>query len=168
MITVSLWMATLAVPTCQPLDAAVILSRSDAVIAANEDFPDRLASIRSYWRSACMRDRERASRRVVVSLSRLLNYRRSRLAAASMLIDVGPSLIYARRELGPALRNQRLVEARHLRQTFPILPEDYHVTYDALRCLSTKLNTGRIDRKLCWSVASENQVMDDYLRSTHE
>lgn len=67
---------------------------------------------------------------------------------AEVLIDVGHNLRYARSEVVEALKD----EAR--RNSHTDFPESssYTFTYSSLRCLLTKIDSGVLDRKLCYYI----------------
>jgi hypothetical protein len=124
-------------------------SRIDAILAEPDlnHHPDKLLDLVGYWMVHCQAQRENVNRATVQQLGRLLAKPASRFAATWMLIDVGPNLSLARRELDAAHSREEARYKDNLRATHGV--DVNHHTLTALDCVRHKLRTGKIDAELC-------------------
>ena len=135
---------------CAPLDSDAIRSRVLAVQAASRQsaIAESLADLGTVWADTCVSARERASPSVVSNLAALLRIE-PRWTVATMLLDVGGNLHYARSAIEQTLRDERASERRRRRHSIGVVMDDPEAIPDSLRCLLAKIRTGREDRRLC-------------------
>jgi hypothetical protein len=68
-----------------------------------------------------------------------------------MLLDVGPNLVEARSDVDAATVDQAAREDAAMKATAPVRPESGMGLADMLRCVRHKMDTGKLDPKLCWA-----------------
>lgn len=136
---------------CRPIEPAAIESSVSSVLASSDwhEESEEIYSLQDRWLAHCPESRREASRPVVTALARLLRRPGSRLAAASMLVEVGPNLRYVRRDVRAALADQQRLDRRNARSAVGLLPADQGVVAMSLRCLLSKIRTGQRDAVLC-------------------
>ena len=141
----------LASPDCSPLDPYEMTLRVDGVMEARTEtaIRDRVVSVFEYWDLRCAAAREAPSPAVVTELARLLSRTESRIAAATMLAEVGSNLRYARGAIIIALNDERRLNREVRRMKLALLPSGYGTTATSLRCILKKSRTGRKDPRLC-------------------
>jgi hypothetical protein len=66
-----------------------------------------------------------------------------------MLLDVGPNLKAACRDVESAFRIQTAQEDTQAKKTGYIMPESGRLLSYSLKCLQVKMNTGKIDQTYC-------------------
>jgi hypothetical protein len=136
-------------PTCEHLSASEVSSlvklASQPGFAGDWYFGDLV----KYWRGTCADDRFRASKRTVKELSGLLQ---GRIPLVSlMLLEVGPNLSAARRDVDAAIPGQTAREDAMMKAAWPIVPESGMGLANLLKCVRHKIDTGKRDPMLCWA-----------------
>jgi hypothetical protein len=110
-----------------------------------------LSDLVNYWRGSCSDERLKASQRTVKELSGLLRNQVARRLVSHMLLDVGPSLSVARSDVDAAILAQTAHEDALMKASAPIMPEAGIGVARLLRCVQRKMDTGKLDPKLCWA-----------------
>jgi hypothetical protein len=110
-----------------------------------------LADLVNYWRATCPGDRFKASKRIVKELSGLLQNQDTRHLVPLMLLDVGPNLAAAKPDVDSAIIDQAAREHGLIKASSPIMPESGIGLANMLRCVRHKIDTGKLDPKLCWA-----------------
>lgn len=141
---------------CEHLDAAklsLLVRRVDDEAALNPyGYVGRsLSDLVNYWRGSCSDERLKASKRSVKELSALLRISDTRHLLPLMLLDVGPNLVAARSDVDAATVDQAAREDAAMKATAPVRPESGMGLADMLRCVRHKMDTGKLDPKLCWA-----------------
>lgn len=151
-------------PPCGKIASAEIVRRMDAIMAVPgwQDLGEVARLIR-YWRTRCATERRDASPFVVRQLARALPDVWRRAHATDLLIDIGPNLGFIRRDIHAAIRDQRRRDRAVARASAgSLLPGNYGYSLTCLRCLATKISTGRIDPRLCRDIEETNRGSDEY------
>ena len=137
------------VPTCEHLSSREVSSL--VKLARQPGFTGDwyFGDLVRYWRGTCPADRFRASKRTVKELSGLLE---DRIPLVSlMLLDVGPNLSAARRDVDAAIPGQIAHEDALMKASAPIVPESGMGLAKLLKCVRHKIDTGERDPMLCWA-----------------
>ncbi len=157
LITAVFIQAPIETQTCERLDAREISSlvkrTSDASYFNQEGFRS-LADLVNYWRVSCPDDRFKASKRTVKELSGLLRNEFTRGLIALMLLDVGPNLAVARRDVDTAIFDQTAQEDALMKASAPIMPESGIGIANMLRSVRHKMDTGKLEPKVCWATGA--------------
>lgn len=136
---------------CTPVDAGAVRSRVAAVQAASSppEISRNLGELGADWTRRCLSSRRHASPAVVADLAGLLRIQQARWTVATMLLDVSGNLRYARGPINRALEDQLARERIYRREAYPLIPNNFGFIPQSLRCLLTKIRTGREDAYLC-------------------
>jgi hypothetical protein len=143
--------------TCEHLNAAEVSSLirrvGEEVALSPYDYSAgrSLADLVNYWRASCSDERFKASKRTVRDLSGLLRNRSTRHLVPLMLLEVGPNLSVARSDVDAAILDQTALEDAMIKASAPIMPESGIGLANMLRCVRHKMDTGKLDPKLCWA-----------------
>jgi hypothetical protein len=136
-------------PTCERLSAREVSSL--VKLARQPGFTGDwyFGDLVKYWQRTCPDDRFSASKRTVKELSGLLQ---GRIPLVSlMLLDVGPNLPAARRDVDAAIPGQIAHEDHLMKASAPIAPENGMGLAKLLKCVRHKMDTGERDPMLCWA-----------------
>lgn len=165
MVPPALLAVLLAHTPCAAIESGRI-ERSVEAIGRTRGFDQlgAIADLQHYWRTRCLEARNEAPPNIIRSLGRLLKVPAARLAVAGLLLDVGPQLSAIRSEVHAATLDQHRIEElnRKAIYPYPLLPATYNDIYNAMRCLSTKIRTSRVDGTLCETAIGTNEASDEF------
>lgn len=165
MIILAYWLLSFAPVTpvsssnaeCMALNERELRSKVGAISRKRGgDVAAMLAELDVSWRSACLNSRRAASSATVDSLASLLRMPIARLTVADMLLDVSGNLHRAAPEVRTALKNEEARERNYERRAYPFIPTNLHNKSTALRCILSKIETGKVDAVLCRYLRTAN------------
>jgi hypothetical protein len=148
---------------CQPVDSTLIHAHVHAILVLKS--PQRRAEQTSDlardWKARCMDSRRFSSRETVRDVARLLINRESRLMASFMLMDISDNLKAAKPAVTSAVAAQVRSDRRLYQGAYSAIPQSSLYIFSALRCIQTKIDSGRLEKEVCADLLRYDRELDE-------